>query len=133
MLLFHKGGALSGVARHLVGAPGLLAFPDLALYHPLADAQAQGVDRGILGQREGVDRLDPVGGGIGEALRLRQRLDAPILFLTARDAEVDRVVGLEIGGDDYVVKPFSPRELVARRSPWTKPPCARATMTAPWR
>lgn len=45
---------------------------------------------------------------------LRERTAAPIVFLTARDAEVDRVVGLEIGGDDYVVKPFSPRELVAR-------------------
>ena len=38
----------------------------------------------------------------------------PILFLTARDGEIDRVVGLEIGADDYVVKPFSPRELTAR-------------------
>jgi DNA-binding response OmpR family regulator len=38
----------------------------------------------------------------------------PILFLTARDEEVDRIVGLELGGDDYVTKPFSPRELVAR-------------------
>ena len=45
---------------------------------------------------------------------LRDRTAAPIIFLTARDAEVDRVVGLEIGGDDYVVKPFSPRELAAR-------------------
>ena len=41
-------------------------------------------------------------------------LEMPILFLTARQAEVDRVVGLEIGGDDYVTKPFSPREVVAR-------------------
>mgnify|MGYP005815305147 CR=1 FL=1 len=38
----------------------------------------------------------------------------PVLFLTARDSEVDRVLGLELGGDDYVTKPFSPRELVAR-------------------
>jgi two-component system OmpR family response regulator len=38
----------------------------------------------------------------------------PILFLTARDDEVDRIVGLELGADDYVTKPFSPRELVAR-------------------
>jgi two-component system, OmpR family, catabolic regulation response regulator CreB len=40
--------------------------------------------------------------------------DVPILFLTARASEIDRVVGLEIGGDDYMVKPFSPRELTAR-------------------
>ena len=45
---------------------------------------------------------------------LRQRSAVPILFLSSRDAEVDRIVGLEIGGDDYLTKPFSPRELVAR-------------------
>jgi DNA-binding response OmpR family regulator len=46
--------------------------------------------------------------------RVRTRSDVPILMLTARDEEADRVVGLEIGADDYVPKPFSPRELVAR-------------------
>lgn len=46
--------------------------------------------------------------------RLRGFSDVPVLFLTARDDEVDRVVGLELGADDYVTKPFSPRELVAR-------------------
>jgi len=45
---------------------------------------------------------------------LRKTSDVPILFLTARDGEIDRVVGLEIGADDYVVKPFSPRKLTAR-------------------
>ncbi len=46
--------------------------------------------------------------------RLRADGPLPVLFLTARDAEADRVHGLELGGDDYVVKPFSPREVVAR-------------------
>ena len=46
--------------------------------------------------------------------KIRQKSALPILFLTARSDEVDRVVGLEIGADDYMVKPFSPRELVAR-------------------
>ncbi len=47
--------------------------------------------------------------------RLRENGDwTPVIFLTARDDEVDRVVGLELGADDYVTKPFSPRELVAR-------------------
>ena len=46
--------------------------------------------------------------------QIRQKSNIPIIFLTARSEEVDRVVGLEIGGDDYVVKPFSPRELTAR-------------------
>jgi two-component system, OmpR family, response regulator MtrA len=46
--------------------------------------------------------------------RLRRGGDVPILILTARDEEVDRVIGLELGADDYLTKPFSPRELVAR-------------------
>ncbi len=46
--------------------------------------------------------------------RLRRETRAPILFLTARSDEVDKVVGLEIGADDYLVKPFNPRELLAR-------------------
>lgn len=45
---------------------------------------------------------------------IRQEMTVPIVFLTARDEEIDRVLGLEIGGDDYVVKPFSMRELLAR-------------------
>ena len=52
--------------------------------------------------------------GLEVCRRLRQRSDVPVLFLTARDGEVDRVAGFERGGDDYVVKPFSPREVVAR-------------------
>ncbi len=46
--------------------------------------------------------------------RIRTTSDVPVLFLTARDDELDRVLGLELGADDYVTKPFSPRELVAR-------------------
>lgn len=52
--------------------------------------------------------------GLAVCRELRKTSDLPILFLTARDDEIDRIVGLEIGGDDYVTKPFSPRELVAR-------------------
>lgn len=46
--------------------------------------------------------------------RIRATSEVPILFLTARDDEIDRILGLELGGDDYVTKPFSPREVVAR-------------------
>ena len=46
--------------------------------------------------------------------QLRQRSAVPIIMVTARDSEIDKVVGLEIGADDYVTKPYSPRELVAR-------------------
>lgn len=55
-------------------------------------------------------RLD----GLEVCRTLRRERDVPIIMLTARDAEVDRVVGLELGADDYVVKPFSVRELMAR-------------------
>ena len=52
--------------------------------------------------------------GLWVCQRIRENSQAPILFLSARDEEVDRVMGLTIGGDDYVTKPFSPRELTAR-------------------
>src|SRR5450631_709155 len=52
--------------------------------------------------------------GLEVCREIRKTSDIPILFLSARDDEIDRVLGLEIGGDDYVTKPFSPRELVAR-------------------
>ena len=58
----------------------------------------------------GMPELD----GLEVCRQVRKSSDVPILFLTARDEEIDRVLGLEIGGDDYVTKPFSPRELVAR-------------------
>jgi DNA-binding response OmpR family regulator len=52
--------------------------------------------------------------GLEVCKRLRATSQIPVIFLTARDSEVDRVVGLELGGDDYLTKPFSPAELVAR-------------------
>ncbi len=61
-----------------------------------------------------LDVLIPEPDGLEVCRRIRARSDVPILFLTSRDEEVDRVVGLELGADDYIVKPFSPRELVAR-------------------
>ena len=64
-----------------------------------------------------LDIMVPGGDGLDLCRRIRQnsRLGAtPIIFLTAKAAESDRVLGLELGGDDYITKPFSPRELVAR-------------------
>ncbi len=52
--------------------------------------------------------------GIEVCRRLRSQSDLPILFLSSRDDEIDRVLGIELGADDYVTKPFSPREVVAR-------------------
>ena len=64
-----------------------------------------------------LDVMLPDGDGFDLCRRIRQDkllAKTPIIFLTARSEEVDRVLGLEIGGDDYVTKPFSPRELIAR-------------------
>jgi two-component system catabolic regulation response regulator CreB len=71
--------------------------------------------------------------------RIRETSDVPVIFLTARSDEIDRVVGLELGADDYIAKPFSPRELVARvrgilrRSarPAAAPAASGAAPTAP--
>ena len=61
-----------------------------------------------------LDLMLPKLDGLEVCRRIRRHSDVPILMLTARDSELDRVVGLEIGADDYLVKPFSMRELVAR-------------------
>ena len=64
--------------------------------------------------------------------RLRETSDVPVVFLTARSDEIDRVVGLELGADDYIAKPFSPRELVARvRSVLRRTAKAAATASDP--
>jgi DNA-binding response OmpR family regulator len=62
------------------------------------------LDVGLPGARDGFE----------VCREIRARGSVPVLFLTARDDEVDRILGLELGADDYLVKPFSPRELVAR-------------------
>jgi two-component system response regulator RegX3 len=61
-----------------------------------------------------LDLMLPDGSGFDVCRELRKRSQVPIIMLTARGEEADRVVGLELGGDDYVVKPFSAREVVAR-------------------
>jgi DNA-binding response OmpR family regulator len=61
-----------------------------------------------------LDLMLPDMDGIEVCRRLRRRSDVPILMLTARDEDVDKIIGLEVGADDYLTKPFNPRELVAR-------------------
>jgi DNA-binding response OmpR family regulator len=61
-----------------------------------------------------LDLMLPDIDGIEVCKRVRQRSDVPILMLTARDEDVDKIIGLEVGADDYLTKPFNPRELVAR-------------------
>jgi two-component system alkaline phosphatase synthesis response regulator PhoP len=74
----------------------------------LGTARGQALDLVIL------DLMLPGIDGLEVCRRLRERSAVPILMLTARDTEIDRVVGLELGADDYLAKPFSMRELVAR-------------------
>jgi DNA-binding response OmpR family regulator len=94
-------------------AEGALAY--VALHHPKLVV----VDIGLPGALDGFDLCR----------RLRAEGDIPVVMLTARDDEIDRVVGFELGADDYVTKPFSPRELVAR----VRAILRRAASTAPGR
>src|SRR6202000_3008565 len=73
--------------------------------------------------------------GIEVCRRLRATGDLPILFLSSRDDEIDRILGIELGADDYVTKPFSPREVVARvmailRRVSGRPPAVEANAAA---
>ncbi|HEY6473908.1 MAG TPA: response regulator transcription factor, partial [Acidimicrobiales bacterium] len=79
------------------GEKGLQAFND-------SDPWIVILDVGLPGARDGYE----------VCRQIRARSKVPVLFLTARDDEVDRILGLELGADDYLTKPFSPRELVAR-------------------
>jgi DNA-binding response OmpR family regulator len=93
---------------------GYLAPHDVALAHAadgargLAALEAGGVDVVLL------DVMMPGLDGLDVLRRLRQKSAVPVLMLTARGDETDRVVGLELGADDYLAKPVSPRELLAR-------------------
>jgi DNA-binding response OmpR family regulator len=101
------------------------SIADLISLYLRRDGYGVHVETGGDGALAAVERLHPVAiildvgipgpDGIEVCRRLRARDDwTPVLFVTARDDEVDRVLGLELGADDYVTKPFSPRELVAR-------------------
>ncbi len=69
--------------------------------------------------------------GLEVCRRLRSLGETPILFLSSRDDEIDRVLGIELGADDYVVKPFSPREVVARVMAILRRTAGRPAATAP--
>src|SRR5210317_1703372 len=61
-----------------------------------------------------LDIMMPEMDGTDVCREIRKTSEVPIVFLSSRDDEIDRILGLELGGDDYITKPFSPRELVAR-------------------
>jgi two-component system alkaline phosphatase synthesis response regulator PhoP len=109
----------------------ILIVDDEAHIRELIDLYLRGAGYGVLAAREGegalrlartakpdlmiLDLMLPKVDGLEVCRRLRQEGgDLPIIILTARDDDVDRIVGLELGADDYMTKPFNPRELVAR-------------------
>ena len=96
-LLLRELEAVGYRARHAIdGEAALRLLEELAPAAVILDWMLPGLD------------------GLEVLRRLRQTSAVPVLMLTARDAEVDRVVGLEVGADDYLTKPFSTRELLAR-------------------
>jgi two-component system phosphate regulon response regulator OmpR len=108
VLLIEDDSRLAGMVREYLGKAG---------YHVI---HAENGTRGLaLHGREPVDAviLDlmlPDADGLEVCRQIRKRADTPILMLTARGDAMDRVVGLEMGADDYLPKPFEPRELLAR-------------------
>ncbi|OGT57031.1 MAG: two-component system response regulator CreB [Gammaproteobacteria bacterium RIFCSPHIGHO2_12_FULL_63_22] len=108
ILVVEDESTIADAVLYALRADGLQAEHFLLGRPALARLRAQPFDVVIL------DVGLPDISGFELCRELRQFSEVPVVFLTARDGEVDRVVGLELGADDYVVKPFSPRELVAR-------------------
>lgn len=108
VLLVEDEGAIAQTVEFALRADGFETAHALTGRDALQLAAATAFDLAIL------DVGLPDIGGFALCRELRRGRDLPVIFLTARDAEADRVLGLEIGADDYVAKPFSPRELVAR-------------------
>jgi two-component system catabolic regulation response regulator CreB len=108
ILLVEDEPAIAQVVLHALRAEGFEALHCLTGGDALTAARGQEFDLAVL------DVGLPDIGGFALCRELRRGRDLPVIFLTAQDAEADRILGLEIGADDYVTKPFSPRELVAR-------------------
>ena len=108
ILLAEDEPAIAETVLYALRADGFVAEHVLLGFEVLPRLQRGGIDLLILD----VGLPDCSGFDVCRALRIEHSL--PVIFLTARDGEVDRVLGLELGGDDYMAKPFSPRELVAR-------------------
>ncbi|KPJ88086.1 MAG: transcriptional regulator [Spirochaetes bacterium DG_61] len=95
----------------------VVSYLKLDNYQIIEFSRLHGVIEAVKMQKPDLLILDvmlPDGDGFQLAKRIRGFSDIPILFLTAKTAESDRITGFEIGGDDYVVKPFSPKELTLR-------------------
>ncbi|KRA72975.1 two-component system response regulator [Lysobacter sp. Root667] len=108
ILLVDDEPAIAATVLYALRAEGFEAEHCLTGGEALREAQRRAYDLAVL------DVGLPDIGGFALCRELRRERDLPVIFLTAHDAEADRILGLEIGADDYVTKPFSPRELVAR-------------------
>ena len=108
VLVADDDGHIRDVLRYALEKAGHTVFEAADGAQTLRLAREQAVDLVVL------DIVMPEEDGLTVCQRLRAERGVPIVFLTSRDDELDRVLGLELGADDYVTKPFSPRELVAR-------------------
>ncbi|HRP73042.1 MAG TPA: two-component system response regulator CreB [Luteimonas sp.] len=108
ILLVEDESAIAGTVLYALREDGHEAVHCLTAGEALAAAAQGAFDLAIL------DVGLPDFGGFALCRKLREGRDLPVIFLTARQEEADRILGFELGADDYVAKPFSPRELVAR-------------------
>ena len=102
---------IARLVRHHLEAGGYGVRSFASAHHVLAEAERESPALLLL------DIMVPGGDGLEVCRRIRKSTHlagTPVIFLTAKTGETDRVVGLELGADDYITKPFSPRELVAR-------------------
>jgi len=108
ILIVDDDAHIRNVVRFALHKAGFVTAEAANGVQALAEIEARKPDLVVL------DIMMPEMDGTEVCRRLRARCRMPIIFLSSRDEEIDRIVGLELGGDDYVSKPFSPRELVAR-------------------
>ena len=108
LLMIEDDRDLAGMVKVYLARAGMTLEHHARAAGGLAAAARGGFDAVIL------DLMLPDADGLDVCRAIRARSDVPVLMLTARGAEEDRIVGLEIGADDYLAKPFNPRELLAR-------------------
>lgn len=108
ILIVEDEESFSDPLSYLLGKEGFEVSVAADGHAAMAEFERSGADLVLL------DLMLPGMSGTEVCRQIRQRSNVPIIMLTAKDSEVDKVVGLELGADDYVTKPYSSRELVAR-------------------
>ena len=108
ILVVEDESSFSDALEFLLGKEGFSVVTAATGNEALVKFEQGGIDLVLL------DLMIPEVSGIEVCKRIRSESSVPIIMLTAKDTEVDKVVGLELGADDYVTKPYSSRELIAR-------------------